>query len=70
MDHMFYNCSLLENLDLTSFNTSIVEKMNSMFMDSSYLRTIYVSKDKWIIGDSCTTTDMFTNCGTGRVTYK
>ena len=43
MWNMFYGCSKLETLDLSSFNTSNVTNMNYMFFNCSSLKTIYVS---------------------------
>ena len=63
MGYMFYECSKLTSLDLSSFNTSKVTKARSLFEGCSNLRTIYV-------GDGWTTAylqpgchfDMFKGC--------
>ena len=41
---MFHECTSLEALDLSSFDTSNVEKMRAMFNICSKLETIYVSE--------------------------
>ena len=66
---MFYGCSALTNLDLSSFDTSNVTKMNAMFQSCGVLATIYVTEGKWITSQA-KTSSMFTNCGTSDVTYK
>ena len=38
--HMFYNCSSLKSIDLSSFNTSNVKDMNYMFNGCSSLKSI------------------------------
>ena len=45
MGSIFYNCSGLTSLDLSSFNTAKVENMSYMFYGCSGLTTIYVSDD-------------------------
>lgn len=40
---MFQNCESLTSLDLSSFNTSAVTSMYSMFNNCSSLKTIYAS---------------------------
>ena len=39
---LFYGCSSLKSLDLSSFNTAHIKYMNRMFKGCSSLRTIYV----------------------------
>jgi surface protein len=43
MQEMFYNCSKLTELDLSSWNTSRVTNMTNMFRGCSKLKTIYAS---------------------------
>ena len=61
MAYMFYYCSGLTSLDLSSFNTSEVTDMSYMFGDCSDLQTVYVG-DEWST-DNVTKSDyMFQNC--------
>ena len=63
MNQMFMNCSSLESLDLSSFDTRKTESMNSMFALCENLKTITVGENwsteslSWING-----IDMFRNC--------
>lgn len=68
MANMFYNIKVSE-LDLSSFDTSKVTNMNNMFQYSNKLKQILVS-DKWVVGASTTTTNMFADCGVSSVTLK
>ena len=61
MGYMFYGCSSLTNLDLSSFNTANVTNMQCMFRNSSNLRTIYVGNG-WSTAAVTNSTDMFKNC--------
>lgn len=70
MMDMFLNDSSIARLDLRSFNTNQVFNMNSMFYGCSKLKTIYATKNKWVVLSYCLKTDMFKNCGTSSVTYK
>jgi surface protein len=45
MPQMFYNCSSLDELDLSNFNTSKVEIMGQMFYNTPNLKTIYASEN-------------------------
>lgn len=58
MRKMFFGCSSLAELDLSSFNTNNVTIMNNMFMGASNLKTIYVTSGKWSTSKT-TTTNMF-----------
>lgn len=40
---MFRNCTILENLNLSNFNTSKVTNMNSMFLGCNNLTTLDLS---------------------------
>ncbi len=64
---MFENCSSLTSLDLRNFDTSKVIGMHWMFFGCNKLTKITVS-NKWVIGSSTNTVNMFTNCGTNHVT--
>ena len=66
---VFAGCSSLESLDLTSWDTHKAEFMYRTFYGCTNLKEIKVSRSKWVISDSCNTTDMFTGCGTDHVTY-
>ena len=68
MSSMFTTCYALSSLNLTSFNTLKVTSMKAMFSGCNILRTINVGSN-WVIGSSCTTTDMFKSCGTQTLTY-
>ena len=67
MRSMFENCSSLTSLDLRNFDTSKVIGMHWMFFGCNKLTKITVS-NKWVIGSSTNTVNMFTNCGTNHVT--
>ena len=67
MSSMFENCSSLTSLDLRNFDTSKVKGMRWMFFECNKLTQITVS-NKWVIGSSTNTVNMFTNCGTDHVT--
>ena len=58
---MFYGCSSLTSLDLSSFNTANVEKMIYMFYGCSSLTKIYVS-DNYTTGQVTTDYNMFAGC--------
>ena len=67
MDSMFSNCSSLASLDVSSFDTSKTTHFNYMFKDCNKLTKITVS-NKWVVGSSASTDEMFYNCGTDHVT--
>ncbi len=70
MDRMFNGCQLLTSLDLTSFDTSKVTSIFSIFDNCTNLTEIKVSRSKWIIQSECLGTDyMFDGCGCSEVTY-
>jgi len=46
-----------------------VTNMTNMFFICENLKLIQVS-DKWVVGESTTTTNMFSRCGTNTVTLK
>ncbi len=82
MEGTFRECTKLTSLDLSSFDTSKVTDMRWMFMDSSILKTIYVTRGKWSTSLAASTETqsgtlklagthyMFKNCGTSSVAYK
>ena len=55
---MFYGCSSLESLDLSSWDTSNVTDMGWTFEDCKKLKTIYVS-DKFVTTNVTDSTSMF-----------
>jgi surface protein len=61
MSRMFYGCSQLALLDLSSFNTERVTNMSSMFEGCSALVTVYVG-DQWNCGTNTNTSRMFYGC--------
>ena len=67
MEWMFNWCQALRELDLSSFDTSSVTKIDWMFQACSKLINIYVG-DYWVINADTTTNMMFWNCGTEEVT--
>lgn len=46
MSHMFYNCTRLQNIDLSHFNTAKVKDMNNMFNGCAALKEIDLSSFK------------------------
>lgn len=61
MGSMFYKCTSLETLDLSSFNTEKVTNMSEMFVGSTNLRTINLPKG--FIGSNVTDLNgMFRGC--------
>ena len=60
MTFMFYRCSSLTTLDLSSFNTSNVKDMWNAFGDCSALTTIYVSAN--FTTAQASGWDMFSGC--------
>ena len=61
MSCMFFHCSSLTSLDLTSFNTANVTDMGYMFNGCSALTTIYAS-NKFVTGQVTKSVDMFSGC--------
>ena len=57
---MFQNCSSLETLNLSQFNTSEITNMNQMFANSTLLNSIGVSKFE--LSENVKTDEMFCNC--------
>ena len=46
MSHMFYRCSSLNNLDLTSFHTPNVTEMSYMFDGCIALKNVTINDEK------------------------
>ncbi|MBR5169290.1 MAG: BspA family leucine-rich repeat surface protein [Muribaculaceae bacterium] len=61
MAMMFYRCSNLTNLDLSSWNTAKVTEMSSMFNGCSSLKTIYVLEG-WTTSAVTKSDFMFYDC--------
>jgi len=61
MFYMFRDCKSLKSLDLTSFDTSKVTNMTSMFGNCSSLKTIYIS-NIWNVTSVTNGDSMFYNC--------
>lgn len=61
MGSMFSYCTGLKTIDIRNFNTKIVKNMRAMFENCNNLTTIYVGND-FVVNESTTGNDMFTNC--------
>ena len=61
MSCMFFHCSSLTSLDLSSFTTANVTAMGYMFNGCSALTTIYAS-NKFVTGQVTKSVDMFSGC--------
>ncbi len=61
MSLMFFGCSGLTNLDLSSWNTAMVTNMSHMFQNCSQLQTIYVG-DEWSTSAVTQSSYMFCEC--------
>lgn len=62
MQGMFFNCQSLTNIDLTLFETKMVDNMDEMFCNCYNLANIYVEKDRWNTENVKSYIRMFTNC--------
>ena len=58
---MFCGCKELTHLDLSSFDTSSVIRIEEMFAKCKKLTTIYIS-DKWNTNSVVYSDDMFKEC--------
>ena len=61
MQSMFWECSKLTSIDVSSFNTAKVTNMYGMFSGCSNLRTIYAGSG-WTTNAVTSSGSMFTNC--------
>lgn len=61
MHYIFYNCSSLKSLDLSSWNTAGVADMSHMFFDCGGLVSIYVGSG-WNTDNVSSSGNMFTIC--------
>ncbi|MBQ3618442.1 MAG: BspA family leucine-rich repeat surface protein, partial [Bacteroidales bacterium] len=59
---MFYNCSSLENLDLSSFNTAKLEYMDEMFNGCTSLKTVKLNGPNFTTSQVTKMNIMFLNC--------
>jgi surface protein len=62
MQGMFFSCQSLTNVDLTLFDTKMVDNMDEMFYRCYNLRNIYVDKSRWNIENVRTFNRMFSKC--------
>lgn len=60
MDLMFYGCSSLTTLDLTTWNPSAIHSAREMFEGCASLENIYVTED-FVLPEDCEAKDMFKN---------
>jgi surface protein len=61
MGYMFYDCSGLDSLDLSGWNTANVTNMSNMFNGCSELTTIYAGED-WSTEKVTSSGSMFSDC--------
>lgn len=67
MTEMFYGCSSLKNLDLTSFDTGLAQnRMHHMFYQCWSLNYINATRGKWISNEE---NMIFEKCNVSEVTY-
>lgn len=62
MQGMFFSCQSLTNVDLTLFDTKMVDNMDELFYKCYNLKNIYVDKTRWNIENVRTFTRMFSEC--------
>lgn len=62
MQGMFYSCQSLSNVDLTLFDTKMVDNMDEVFYKCYNLKNIYVDKSRWNIENVRSFTRMFSEC--------
>ena len=67
MSRMFYDCSSITSLNLNSFNTTKVEKMDEMFYGCSSLIELNIMN--FVRNPSLTLSHMFDNSNVGMVIY-
>ena len=58
---MFYGCSSLETLDLTSFDMKNIINTSNMFSGCNGLKTIYINRRKWDLSNVKYSDNMFYN---------
>ena len=62
MQGMFYSCQSLLNVDLTLFDTKMVDNMDEVFCKCYNLRNIYVDTSRWNIENVRSFKKMFSEC--------
>ena len=62
MQGMFYSCQSLSNIDLTLFDTKMVDNMNEVFCNCYNLKNIYVDTSRWNIENVRSFNRMFSQC--------
>lgn len=62
MQGMFFSCQSLSNVDLTLFNTKMVDNMDELFYKCYNLKNIYVDTTRWNIENVRSFTRMFSEC--------
>ena len=62
MQGMFCGCQSLMNLDLTLFNTKMVDNMTELFYRCYNLRNIYVDTSRWNVENVMLFNRMFSEC--------
>ena len=69
MNSMFQSCYKFTSLDLSSFDTSNVQYMSKMFINTTNMQVIYVGS-KWTMENVEDDTDMFDGSGVSGTTLK
>lgn len=62
MQGMFYGCQSLMNIDLTLFDTKMVDNMTELFYRCYNLRNIYVNTTRWNVENVMLFNKMFSEC--------
>ena len=62
MQGMFFGCQSLSNVDLTLFDTKMVDNMDELFYKCYNLKNIYVDKTRWNVENVRSFTRMFSEC--------
>lgn len=65
----FQKCTALEVINLNNVDTSNTTVMYLTFADTPNLKSVNVSRDKWVISDGCICLDIFKNSKINEVTY-
>ena len=62
MSYMFYGCEKLKSVDLSVFDTSLVETMTHMFDSCTSLTSIVINEENFDTSESTDFSYMFNNC--------
>lgn len=62
MQGMFFSCQSLSNVDLTLFDTKMVDNMDELFYKCYNLKNIYVDKTRWNVENVRSFNRMFSEC--------